>query len=100
MPERFDALIRTVLETGEKSFHEAVPSDFGPPDGRRTMFVQCLEALEKAYPVRVDITGEQAALIDMGLVPNGGVLINGRVCRTEVGPTVQPGTVRLTFSRP
>lgn len=100
MPERFDTLIAAVMNGGGEQFHEAKPADFGPFSARRTMFLRCLEVVARRYPeIRMTISGERTALIDMGLMPNGDILIEGRLYRTWAGPTSEPGTVRLTFSR-
>ena len=100
VPERFDEIIATVVHGGKPQIHEVVPADFGSFSGRRAMFLRCLEVVTRRYPdIGVSITGDRAALIDMGLMPNGDILVDGRLLRTLVGPTLQPGTVRLTFTR-
>lgn len=95
----FDDLIRTVLGTGIEAYHEVKPADFGEAAGRRTMFLQCVEVIMQRYPeLRITLSGDRAALIDMGLSPDGDVLIGQQVYRTPVGPTFEPGRVRLTFA--
>lgn len=90
MPERFDALITAAIN-GDEQFHEVKPSDFGAFGGQRTMFMRCLEVLVRRYPrVRMIITGGRNALMDMGLMPNGEILVEGQLLRTWTGPTAEP----------
>lgn len=64
------------------------------------MFNRCLALLQQRYPdVEITISGESAALINMGLVPRGEILVGTQLYRTQVAPASQPGMIRLTFSR-
>lgn len=100
MPERFDEMIQATLNSGAETHHEVTPADFGEYAGRRTMFTRCLAVVTQRYPdIRISISGESAALINMGLIPRGEMLVGQQLLRTTVAPTSRPGMVRLTFSR-
>lgn len=100
MPERFDDIVRPVIKDGQPRYHEVNPADFGAFGERRQMFVRCIEVLAARYPgVKVSISGEREALMNMGLLPGGEALIGRQVYRTTVGATTLPGAVRLSFMR-
>jgi len=93
-------VIRATLSGGAETHHEVSPSDFGDFSGRRTMFTRCLAVVTQRYPeIRIAISGESAALISMGLIPRGEILVGQQLFRTNVAPASQPGMIRLTFSR-
>jgi len=100
MPERFDKMIAETLATGAESHHEVLPADFGEFGSRRIMFTRCLAVLLDRYPaIHVRVSGDQAALINMGLTPNGEMLIGTQIVRTTLASTSLPGTLRLAFKR-
>jgi hypothetical protein len=101
VPERFDQLIESVVRDGTDHHHDAMPADFGPMSGRLEMFIRCLEVVSKRYPdIRIRLSGERSALMDLGLVPDGEFLVGKRLYRAHVTPPGPlPGAVRLTFSR-
>ncbi len=100
MPERFDDVIQATLKSGTETHHEVTPADFGEFAGRRIMFTRCLAVLTERYPeIRIAISGESAALIDMGLIPRGEILVGKQLLRTQVAPASQPGMIRLVFTR-
>lgn len=100
MPERFDAMIRDVLERGVPAHHEVSPEEFGPPQGRLGLFRDCLRVLVRRYPaVRIVLSGSRAALLEMGLAPGADILIDAQFVTAVVGPTDRDACLRLTFSR-
>lgn len=100
MPERFDELIQTVMRDRVEQHHEALPADFGPFDGRLTMFIRCLEVLANRYPgVKITVSGERQALLDLGLVPGGEFLVGRRAYKAHLTPPgAQRGVIRVSFS--
>jgi hypothetical protein len=87
------------LSSGEPTFHEALPEDFGPDGVRWTLFAECLIALLDAYPaLNISLVGSYSTLSKLGLEAASIKKLGRFRVTVWPGATEQPGAIRLAFS--
>jgi hypothetical protein len=99
MNSRLEQLISSALLSGEPTFHEALPEDFGSDGARWTLFADCLIALLNAHPaLSISLAGSYSTLDKFGLEAASIKKLGRYRVTVWPGPTERPGAIRLSFS--